>query len=66
MTEYTGQLIGGPDDGNLITATVPEFGFEVTYRHWLDGPIRPPSEQTIRGRYVWDGYVFRWAGGSAR
>lgn len=66
MTEYTGQLIGGPDEGNLITATVPEVPFEVTYRHWLDGADKPVCETTIRGTYAWDGRVFRWVGGALR
>jgi hypothetical protein len=62
MTEYTGQLVGGPDDGNLITATVPDFRCEVVYRQWLDGPDRPVSETIVRGTYVWDesASTFRW------
>lgn len=61
--EYTGQLIGGPDNGNLITSTVPEFRCEVAFRWWLDGDDRSVCDQTIRGTYVWDGRVFRWVGG---
>ena len=65
MTEYTGQCIGGPDDGNLISATTTVVPFEVTYRHALDGDTSVPeswTELTVRGTYVWDADrgIFRW------
>jgi hypothetical protein len=62
MTEYTGQCLDRPDEGNLITSSRDRFLFEMTNRRWLDGDHNPPSVETIRGAYVWhasDG-VFRW------
>lgn len=64
-TEYTGQCIGGPDDGNLISATTTVVPFEATYRHALDGDASVPenwTEQVVRGTYEWDASrgIFRW------
>jgi hypothetical protein len=51
---FTGQCIGGPDDGNLISASVKDVHFSVTYRRQLDGPdMRKISEETIYGVYRW-------------
>lgn len=52
--EYTGQLIGGPDEGNLVTATAQMIFTEVVYRHHLEGPHQPPEEVTIFGWYTWN------------
>jgi hypothetical protein len=65
-TEYTGQCIGGPDDGNLISATTTVVPFEATYRHALDGDTSVPeswTEQVVRGTYEWDAGrgIFRWS-----
>lgn len=60
MTEYTGQCQGGPDDGNLITATVPSVPFEVTYRRHLDGPNGPVTAVTVHGVYRWLDPGFTW------
>lgn len=64
-TEYTGQCIGGPDDGNLISATTTVVPFEAIYRHALDGDTSVPESwtvQTVRGTYEWDADrgIFRW------
>jgi hypothetical protein len=61
--EFTGQLMGGPDHGNLVTATVERFEHHASYWSWLDGPGQGPSEiVAVRGWYRWDaeGGVFRW------
>jgi hypothetical protein len=60
--EYTGQLEGGPDEGNLITATVRRFRCEVTYRSWLDGRDGQVATFTVKGHYVWNEPTgtFRW------
>lgn len=64
--EYIGQLMGGPDDGNMVSATTREIRCEVLYRHWLDGPGSDSSELIVRGIYTWDGEAgcFRWTLGS--
>lgn len=63
--EYTAQCVGGPDDGNLVTATVPKWELVVTYQRHLDGhEVVPMDVQIIRGEYVWTttehGPVFEW------
>lgn len=59
---YSGQLIGGPDEGNIITSSVPRFRCEVEYRHWLDGADTPSFVTVVRGVYVWDEAhgIFQW------
>ncbi len=61
---YTGQLIGGPGDGNMVTATVPEFKMVAWEEMWLDGegPTKSPIITSTEGKYVWDENVhyFRW------
>lgn len=68
MTQYTGQCLGGPDDGNLVTSAGERFRFEMTNRRWLDGADNPPPVETIRGTYTWDvsDGVFRWNTDSTR
>lgn len=54
MTEYTGQLIGGPDDGNLITATTRRIVFHMVQVMWPDGPSGLATYLISRGEYIWD------------
>lgn len=66
MTEYTGQLIGGPDNGNLITATTETVPVTYTFTYWPDGKEKPSVTVTIDGTYVWFrslGY-FHWEHGT--
>lgn len=60
--EWTGQLDGGPDDGNLISASVERFWCEVTTRSWLDGRDGLVAEWTVKGHYVWHepSGTFKW------
>jgi hypothetical protein len=60
--EYTGQCVGGPDHGNLITATVTMPTFAITTERYLDGLLSTPSVVTIQGQYVWNPEVgvFNW------
>jgi len=37
MREYSGQLIGGPDDGNFVTASKDKIPVVSTNEMWLDG-----------------------------
>lgn len=62
MAEYTGQLIGGPDDGNLITATVEIVPFRCEYVYNLDGLDGPATFHRVVGEYIWDATngFFRW------
>jgi hypothetical protein len=62
VTEYTGQLVGGPDEGNLISSTVERVPFQCRYTYWSDGPAKMPSSFTVHGDYVWneDDGVFEW------
>lgn len=62
MPDYTGQLIGGPDDGNVITANTHRVHFEQQTWHWLEGQFNMPSVNRVTGVYVWDIYrgVFVW------
>lgn len=61
-TEYTGQLIGGPDDGNYVTATRPLIVIKFVTTMWLDGLSHAPQRFTITGEYVWNDAeaIFEW------
>lgn len=56
IVEYTGQLFGGPDDGNWITASVDVFPVTSVTQLWLDGigQGKEASVVTIKGVYIWD------------
>jgi hypothetical protein len=62
VAEYTGQLIGGPDDGNLVTATVEVVPFRCEYVHHLDGLDGPATFCRVVGEYIWDvtSHSFKW------
>lgn len=54
MNEITGQLIGGPDDGNLVSATVPEIPVRDKTTLWLDGIEEKPTIVETVGTYIWN------------
>lgn len=66
LDEYTGQLIGGPDNGNLVTASKERIPVTSTTELWLDGE---GSESTYllvdKGEYVWqhEERYFKWVEG---
>lgn len=64
MVEYSGRLIGGPDDGETLTTTVPEIIITNTMEMWLDGkePGKALDIVVTEGRYIWmDRYKhFEW------
>jgi hypothetical protein len=62
VTEYTGQLLDGPDEGNLITSTVERVPFQCSYTYWPDGPDKKLATITVYGDYVWDenDQAFNW------
>lgn len=66
MGYYSGQLIGGPDNGNFVSASVSSFTIEYTLRSWLDGPKQLPAIHKVRGKYVWNRKegIFEWTGGN--
>ncbi len=62
LTEFTGQLIGGPNDGNLVTSSVAEIACEEVMNLYLDGPDNPPHNVGCKGKYVWQEgkNYFKW------
>ena len=55
--------MGGPDDGNLITATTTIVHFISTNWSWVDGfDTQPTTTDLIKGTYVWNPKrgVFEW------
>jgi hypothetical protein len=57
------QLIGGPEDGNLVSSDADRIPCHATYRLGLnDQPGYWDSVQEVRGYYVWDrdDRVWRW------
>lgn len=64
MKEFTGQLIGGPDDGNFVTASLAEIPVVSTTELALDGDKEGADTSiiVIRGRYIWqeDKQYFIW------
>lgn len=67
MSEYIGQLWGGPQHGNLVSATVKKFRYSATQLMYLDGPRERPVEIQVEGSYRWnaDKGVFDWEGPGA-
>lgn len=64
ISEYTGQLMGGPEDGNLVTSSVTRIPVSHTSTLWLDGKndTKIPIEQKTEGTYIWnenEGH-FKW------
>lgn len=64
LTEITGQLIGGPEDGNLVSSTVERIYIEDTTKSWLDGTEQGklPVIVVTTGYYIWqqDRGYFKW------
>ena len=60
--EFTGQLIGGPDHGNLVSSDSSSFRAAFISLLYLEGDGRPPAATEVTGRYDWDPTVgvFRW------
>lgn len=62
LTEYTGQLFGGPDDGNILTTSVEVVPAVSTVMMWLDGEDKDATIVITKGQYVWDSrkHYFIW------
>lgn len=56
VLEYTGQLIGGPLEGEGITASLPRVPVTVTHQIWLDGKKedKEATVKTVTGVYRWN------------
>ncbi len=60
MTEFTGKLVGGPNDGDILTSARREIPTEQINRLWLNGPEGSSFEVMEEGLYKWDGFRFNW------
>jgi len=64
LKEFTGQLIGGPDDGNYVTASTARIPVTHTIKMWLDGKEegKTVSISVTEGVYLWqaDNHTFKW------
>ncbi len=62
IVQFTGQMIGGPDDGNMVTASVRSVQTSQITTHRLDGPDGNIVIVTVEGTYEWDETTryFRW------
>lgn len=56
IKEYTGQLMGGPDNGNLVTSSVDRIPTVSTIALWLDGRKEGATVDIIitTGTYIWN------------
>jgi hypothetical protein len=50
---YTGQLISGPDQGNVVTSKVPQILSYFVTIHNLEGNDSEPLIEMTKGTYVW-------------
>lgn len=64
MREYSGQLVGGPDDGNFVTTKLVKIPAKVVTELWLDGEghDKVMNQVIARGSYIWNESkcVFEW------
>lgn len=62
MRVYKGQLVGGPDGGNSVSASVPRIRTQSTTTLWLDGEDKSPSTVIQTGSYYWSEKLkhFKW------
>lgn len=62
MVEYSGPLMGGPDDGNIVTTSTDKIPVKNTCEMWLDGETKDATLIEQSGYYMWDvtGNFFMW------
>jgi hypothetical protein len=53
MDEYSGMLIGGPNDGEPVTASTKMIPVTHTVELKLDGEGTTSTFITTRGQYIW-------------
>ena len=65
--QFNGQLWGGPDHGNLVSATVARIMYRREDWLYLDGDKGNPSVNKVAGAYVWseERGLFLWEGPGA-
>lgn len=71
--EYSAQCWGGPEHGNLISATVKEWSYTQIVWMGLDGENGRKSRTVLRGKYAYElhtlhgreGYMWMWHGPGA-
>lgn len=59
---YIGTLLGGPNDGLNVEASVERIPVKVTTEMWLDGQYEGKivNQEVITGAYIWNGAFFSW------
>lgn len=57
--DYSGQCMGGPDHGNLITSSSNEWLCVVTIFRALDAG-KATDVQVVKGSYAWDSKTKTW------
>lgn len=60
MIEYTGQVLDGPETGNLISSTRESWQYMMFTSMALDGPDSEPSRMLIAGSYGWSNERGGW------
>lgn len=62
IREYTGELVGGPDGGNRVSASTSRIKTETSTEMWLDGEHKPSSIVVQTGSYYWNENLklFKW------
>jgi hypothetical protein len=58
--EYNGQLIGGPDDGNVVSTDQREFPVIQIMLSGIDGRREPMVTTVVSGNYRWDSFHYRF------
>lgn len=61
--ERTGQMVDGPETGNIVSATVDAIKYEMITFMELDEGHHNPSVMRIKGWYLWspEGQCWRWS-----
>jgi hypothetical protein len=62
MKVYKGLLVGGPDDGNSVSASSPRIKGQKLAEMWLDGEDNPSTILLEAGSYYWNEKLgcFKW------
>lgn len=55
IKEYSGVLLGGPEDGRLVSVSVTRIPTKETIELWLDGvgADKDINQIVTRGAYIW-------------
>lgn len=60
--EYSGTLMGGPNNGLHVDASVNRIPVKITTEMWLDGDgeDKDVNVEVTSGSYIWNGTFFNW------